>query len=106
MRNTFAWSNLGPGTVRGINDNKDDPKYGSSATGAPTTIIDARPSSNHPGGCNFIFADGHLRFIAEDIGYVANTSDSATTPNVYGHLMTPHSKGAGISNSILNDNSY
>ena len=45
----------------------------------------ARPSSNHPGGVNAFFCDGHGRFIAEDIGY-----------NVYTQLMTPNQKGVAI----------
>lgn len=36
------------------------------------------PSSFHPGGANFVFADGHLRFISQDI-------DGA----VYGALFSP-----------------
>jgi prepilin-type N-terminal cleavage/methylation domain-containing protein/prepilin-type processing-associated H-X9-DG protein len=102
-RNTFTWAAAGPsGTARKINQNKDDPKFG--ATGAASGLTNARPSSNHPGGCNFIFADGHLRFISEDIGYTV-TPDSMANPNVYGQLMTPNGKTMGLI-SVLNDNSY
>jgi prepilin-type N-terminal cleavage/methylation domain-containing protein/prepilin-type processing-associated H-X9-DG protein len=46
----------------------------------------ARPSSNHPGGVNAVFCDGHMRFIAEDIGY-----------NVYTQLMTPNQNNVTLS---------
>ena len=38
-----------------------------------------RPSSNHPGGVNVVFCDGHTRFLREDINYL-----------VYCALMTPY----------------
>ncbi len=38
----------------------------------------ARPSSQHPGGVNVLFCDGHHRFIAEELPY-----------HVYTQLMTP-----------------
>lgn len=44
-----------------------------------------RPSSNHPGGVNVVFCDGHVDFITDDIDY-----------SVYQHLMTPDSKAAGL----------
>ena len=47
----------------------------------PSLAIDylhARPSSNHPGGAMFAFADRNTRFIREDIDY-----------HVYRQLMTP-----------------
>ena len=44
-----------------------------------------RPSSNHPGGVNVVFCDGHVDFITDDVDY-----------SVYQHLMTPDSKKAGL----------
>lgn len=44
-----------------------------------------RPSSNHPGGVNVVFCDGHVDFITDDVEY-----------SVYQHLMTPDSKKAGL----------
>ncbi len=44
-----------------------------------------RPSSNHPGGVNAVYCDGHVDFITDDIDY-----------SVYQHLMTPDSKAAGL----------
>lgn len=41
----------------------------------------ARPSSNHGGGVNVIFCDGHYEFVQDDIDY-----------NVYRQLMTSNSK--------------
>jgi prepilin-type N-terminal cleavage/methylation domain-containing protein/prepilin-type processing-associated H-X9-DG protein len=42
-------------------------------------ITHARPASNHAGGVNVAFCDGHGKFIAEDIDY-----------RVYKQLMTPY----------------
>jgi len=41
----------------------------------------ARPSSQHPGGVNVVFADKHARFLRESIDWT-----------VYKHLMTPNSQ--------------
>ncbi len=46
----------------------------------------ARPSSNHPGGVNVVFADGHLHYLSEDIDY-----------KVYTQLMTPNGSEAIVS---------
>ena len=43
----------------------------------------ARPSSNHSGGVNVVFCDGHTQFLREDID-----------PDVYARLMTPDGKNA------------
>ena len=43
----------------------------------------ARPSSNHSGGVNVVFCDGHCQFLREDIDY-----------DVYGRLMTPDGKNS------------
>ncbi len=50
---------------------------------ATLTISHARPSSNHSGGVNVIFCDGHSQFLREDIDY-----------DVYARLMTPDGKNA------------
>jgi prepilin-type processing-associated H-X9-DG protein len=59
--------------------------YPSMTATQPSGLAFARPSSNHPGGVNAFFCDGHGRFIAEDIGY-----------NVYTQLMTPNQKAVVI----------
>lgn len=53
-----------------------------------SNIEHARPSSNHSGGVNVIFCDGHAQFLREDIDY-----------EVYGKLMTPDGKNAKYPNS-------
>jgi prepilin-type processing-associated H-X9-DG protein len=60
--------------------------YPNPTPGAPGGLAYARPSSNHPGGVNVAFCDGHMRFIAEDIGY-----------HVYTQLMTPNQNGVKLS---------
>ncbi|HEX3727860.1 MAG TPA: H-X9-DG-CTERM domain-containing protein, partial [Pirellulales bacterium] len=52
---------------------------------APTGLGYARPSSNHPGGVNAVFCDGHLSFVNEEIPY-----------HVYTQLMTPFQKQAVV----------
>ena len=44
-----------------------------------------RPSSNHPGGVNVVFCDGHCQFLREDIDYL-----------VYARLMTPDGNNAMV----------
>jgi hypothetical protein len=51
----------------------------------PQGIYYARPSSYHTGGVIVSYCDGRQVFLREDIDY-----------NVYQHLMTPDSKGAGV----------
>lgn len=59
--------------------------FDSANTSSATGLAFARPSSNHPGGVNAFFCDGHMRFIAEDIQY-----------HVYTQLMTPNQRGVVI----------
>jgi prepilin-type N-terminal cleavage/methylation domain-containing protein/prepilin-type processing-associated H-X9-DG protein len=54
----------------------------------------ARPSSNHPGGVNMIFADGHGRFVRQNIDYA-----------VYCALMTPRGGDALEPGTIMPSNS-
>ncbi len=51
-------------------------------------IDHARPSSNHTGGVNVIFCDGHTQFLSEDIDY-----------DVYARLMTTDGKSAMVAGS-------
>jgi len=68
-----------PGPGNRINEGID-------AGDRPQQIKYARPSSHHGGGANVSFCDGHQYFLREDIDY-----------EVYQHLMTPDSDGAGLS---------
>ncbi len=45
--------------------------------------VHARPSSNHPGGVNVSYCDGHQQFLSEGIQYLT-----------YQHLMTPNGNQA------------
>ena len=54
---------------------------GSNATS--TDAMYARPTAYHPGGVNVAFADGHVRFINDQIPYY-----------VYIHIMTPRGSAA------------
>ena len=84
------------------------------ASGIPSTNVINQisepyryPSSNHPGGCNVVFADAHTAFLQESI-----------QPKVYCQLMTSNSAASGTSASTtssrvdgwnldpLNSNSY
>lgn len=70
--NCFVWWESDDATRR-INANKTD-------TTAPSAT-NARPSSNHPGGVNVAFADGHTQWLRQDIEYP-----------VYVQLMTTRHK--------------
>lgn len=89
-----------PYPVAGINGSKGD--YNPAQLGWPSSPNDttaptsnppaiptsnnnyaARPASGHPGGVNAVFADGHTRFIRDDIDYP-----------VYCLLMTPNGANA------------
>ena len=74
----------------------------------PTNVINQisepyrYPSSNHPGGCNVVFADAHTAFLQESI-----------QPTVYCQLMTSNTASptnslrvVGWSLAPLNSNSY
>jgi prepilin-type processing-associated H-X9-DG protein len=53
--------------------------------GVAHDITYARPSSNHPGGANFVFCDAHTQFISDNIDYL-----------VYCLLMTSHGAKARV----------
>jgi prepilin-type processing-associated H-X9-DG protein len=55
----------------------------------PKDLEYARPSSNHPGGVNAMFCDGHGEFLSQRIEY-----------EVYQHLMTPNGQEAGLSGEL------
>jgi prepilin-type N-terminal cleavage/methylation domain-containing protein/prepilin-type processing-associated H-X9-DG protein len=59
----------------------------SAATVNPQTAF---PSSNHPGGVNVVFCDGHNQFLRDTIA-----------PNVYSQLMTSKTAVAGVPYSNL-----
>lgn len=87
------YSNLSTGTS--INKNRDKADLwsdvelaGSLNNAANLAYPFARPSSNHPGGVNVVFCDGHTQFLREDIDY-----------KVYGLLMTPDGKNSMLAGS-------
>ena len=50
-----------------------------------TVLADyARPASNHPGGVNVVFCDGHVQFLREDVAKYS----------IYQVLMAPDPKKA------------
>jgi prepilin-type processing-associated H-X9-DG protein len=53
----------------------------------------ARPSSNHKGGVNCAFCDGHTQFLSDRIDY-----------RVYQQLMAPDDKAAGLPGELPKDN--
>ena len=64
---------------------------GPQGTTASKTNLDyARPSSNHPGGVNACFCDGHLQFISNSIDY-----------EVYKQLMSPDMQALAGPDGIL-----
>lgn len=67
----------------GVNQGKED-MVPSLTASARRRIAYARPSSNHLGGAVAAYADGHVDFLDENIGY-----------RVYQQLMAPHNAKAG-----------
>ena len=66
-----------PQQINGDKSNANPPMPG-------TVLTDyARPASNHPGGVNVVFCDGHYHFLREDVAY-----------SVYQTLMAPDPKKA------------
>lgn len=57
-------------------------------------IWNARPSSDHPGGVNVVFCDGHTRFLSQDIDY-----------RVYCLLMTPNGQDVATPGYARDDTS-
>lgn len=90
-----------PGEAFKVNSKFDDRGNPWSPTANPT-LVNARPSSEHRGGVNVAFADGHVEFLKEDIQY-----------DVYARLLSPDGKkcnksiGGGIDHTvILSDTDY
>lgn len=54
---SLPWASVVPGEVMINSENPSMPPY------------KARPSSNHPGGVNAVFADGHSQFISDQVDY-------------------------------------
>ncbi|GAB6185392.1 DUF1559 family PulG-like putative transporter [Thermopirellula anaerolimosa] len=79
------WWQASPGACGHINRCKENapPPFPGPLPNA--SQLNPRPSSNHPGGVNVAFCDGHVDFITDDVDY-----------SVYQHLMTPDSKAAGL----------
>lgn len=75
--NCFVWF-ASETPARKINGDKN--------TTTTNTAEVARPSSNHPGGVNAAFADGHMSWLRQDIDYQVYvqlmTSRHADSPNV------------------------
>ena len=77
----FTWAAGGTQAQERINRGKDEPLD-------PTMYKKSqfcRPSSNHAGGVNAAFYDGHIQFLPEDMDY-----------HVYFQLMTPRGRKAKI----------
>ena len=85
--NVFMWHNVasvGPDDPRRINGGDYPPGFDPANAGrAPQDYVLAsgRPSSEHKGGVNTAFADGHVVFLKETIDYA-----------VYARLMSPDGK--------------
>ena len=68
------------------------------------------PSSNHPGGANVVFADGHTAFLQESVQptvycqLMTSNSTAGTSPPLSARVLTGW--GTGISLPPLNSNSY
>ena len=98
----FVWSNDATGIERINGDNQLDnvtPPLSMAEycqVGMPSTVATeyeslGYPSSNHPGGVNVVFVDGHIIFMAESV-----------EPQVYAQLMTSNRKRSKYFNTANN----
>jgi prepilin-type processing-associated H-X9-DG protein len=119
--NTFVWyqlgaSNASPSTVPNgegtfptstlyrINGNKTalPPASASSYAGAGL----ARPSSNHTGGVNLFFCDGHYRFIAEDVNYLVLRQLMTSNYQATANYVAQAAGSTNYMNMPLDDSMY
>lgn len=75
QRTTFLWANYWPSPAQNattvplkINLKKGEQPRGFNAGNVDYQLT--RPSSNHTGGVNMHFCDGHYKFIAEEVDYL------------------------------------
>lgn len=84
-----SWMDLGEASVGLLWDHLWNPNDPATEPPTPPRINEdkegdhARPSSRHPGGAVFSFADGHQQFVPETIDYL-----------IYEHYMTPFGQKA------------
>ncbi len=74
----FCWQAVNtPNAAQQINVDKANPK-----PPLPKTALTdyARPASNHPGGVNVVFCDGHVQFLRDDVKYSVYQLLMATDP--------------------------
>ena len=74
----FCWQAVNtPNAAQQINGDKANPK-----PPLPKTALTdyARPASNHPGGVNVVFCDGHVQFLRDDVKYSVYQLLMATDP--------------------------
>lgn len=120
--NTFVWFSAGgtgdaignfpTGNLFRINSNKATPQstgagpVGGNSNAASYGVGYSRPSSNHTGGVNAFFCDGHYRFIAEDINYLVlrqlMSSNYQQIPYYVGNVAT----GSVTTSTLLGNMQY
>ena len=103
----FVWVHVNgvPGTTSTSANSLDHLRINQDKPAITIDYLHARPSSDHPGGAMFAFADRNMRFIREDVDY-----------HVYRQLMTPRGTesdtientrlGHNISTPVLDSASY
>jgi prepilin-type N-terminal cleavage/methylation domain-containing protein/prepilin-type processing-associated H-X9-DG protein len=91
----FVWSNTASGIQRINGDNERNIlaiEDSMSIFAGPTYEQLGYPSSNHPGGVNVAFVDGHIIFLLDSV-----------EPRVYGQLMTSNRKRSNLQVNSLTD---
>lgn len=79
--NVIVWSDVSESNVRQYKINSKQDTGNPWPTTVPPTLVTARPSSEHRGGVNVAFADGHVQFMKDSVDYV-----------VYARLLSPDGK--------------
>jgi prepilin-type N-terminal cleavage/methylation domain-containing protein/prepilin-type processing-associated H-X9-DG protein len=99
----FCWQSTNTANVaQQVNGDKSDATPPNSTTAPGAVLTDyARPSSNHPGGVNVAFCDGHIHFLRQDVQYYVYQVLMAANP-----AKADFPSGSTASTYLLSDGDY
>jgi prepilin-type processing-associated H-X9-DG protein/prepilin-type N-terminal cleavage/methylation domain-containing protein len=105
--NVMIWGNRKRSDWPAFQINSRHPSGGNWSPTAPPEIANARPSSEHRGGVNFAFADGHVQFVKDSIDYEVYSLLMSTDGKKCAKDLQTHGHGGDINQlRILADSDY